>query len=110
MVLALLRSMRCPVCDEQRPPQPRNQTLWNAIPEQWEIMESDLAEWTHPQTEKTYTLIILVDVVQRLRSGRVLFEFNPEKARNATASDVLEASLDDLCEVLQLSKGGQSGR
>ena len=58
MVLALLRQMRCPVCDEQRPPQPRNQTSWNVIPEKWEIMESDLAEWTHPQTEKKYKLII----------------------------------------------------
>ena len=58
-------------------------------------MESDLAEWTHPQTENKYKLNICVDVATRLRSGRVIFEFNPEKARGATASEVLEAVFDD---------------
>ena len=87
--------MRCPVCDEQRPPQPRNQTAWNVIPEKWEVVESDLAEWIHPETEKKYKLIVFVDVAQRIRSGRVIFEFNPDQARNATASDVLEAFFGD---------------
>ena len=104
VILALLRKMRCPVCDEQRPPQPRHQVTWNVIPEKWEVVESDLAEWIHPETEKKYKLIVFVDVAQRIRSGRVIVEFNPDQARNATASEVLDAFFDEWVKFFHYPK------
>ena len=77
-VLDIAKRFQCPSCQERRRPDPRLPSSLDMIHKKWQVVQTDVADWTHPDNLQKYKFVIFVDEGSRYRSGAVLA--NPRSA------------------------------
>ena len=70
-VVRLIGQYKCDACLETKLPPPKPLAVMKAIPEKWQVCESDLCEWSKPSSrEERHKLILIVDAGSRMKAGK----------------------------------------
>ena len=75
-VLEVAKTFSCPTCAEMKKPDCRLPASLELIHEKWKVCQTDIADWTHPETGQKMKFILFIDEGSRYRSGCVLPEKN----------------------------------
>ena len=68
----LAKQFRCPSCEEQKGPNPRNMANLEDIPPKWSRVQIDGGTWNHPETKEPFHFLLGVDEGSRFRMGMIL--------------------------------------
>ena len=78
-VLDAAKAFRCHICAERKKPNPRRHATLEVIPQKWERIQIDAADWEHPVKTHKFRFVLIVDEGSRFKAGRA-FSGNPRKA------------------------------
>ena len=73
-IIRIAREWKCPVCTERRRPDPRRYASLETIAAKWEVLETDVATWVHPDGQRKANFMLFVDTGSRFMAGRVIHE------------------------------------
>ena len=71
-VLDLARNFQCPICDEMKKPDARLPATLEYVPKKWQVVQTDVADWRHPEHDTNHKFVIFVDEGTRYRTGQIL--------------------------------------
>jgi hypothetical protein len=71
-VLDLARNFHCPICDEMKKPDARLPATLEYVPKKWQVVQTDVADWRHPEHDTNHKFVIFVDEGTRYRTGQIL--------------------------------------
>ena len=70
--IELAKQFRCPSCEEQKGPNPRNMSNLEDIPPKWSRVQIDGGTWNHPETKEPFHFMLGIDEGSRFRMGMIL--------------------------------------
>lgn len=71
-VLRVAKTFQCPVCEEMKKPDARLPASLEYIPKKWQVVQTDVADWHHPETNAVVKFVLFVDEGTRYRTGQLL--------------------------------------
>lgn len=89
-VLDTAKTFSCPICDERKRVAPRRPATLEVIPQKWQVVQSDMGSWHHPQSKDKCKFILFIDEGCRFRSGKVIFENSRQMATWPLVKQVFE--------------------
>ena len=84
------KTFSCPICDERKRVAPRRPATLEVIPQKWQVVQSDMGSWHHPQSKDKCKFILFIDEGCRFRSGKVIFENSRQMATWPLVKQVFE--------------------
>ena len=86
-IIDMAKGFQCPICEKMKKPDARLPASLEFIPKKWQVVQTDVADWHHPETNQVYKFVLFIDEGTRYRTGQLL------PGKGAPFSDLKKAFL-----------------